>query len=448
MFERYEIKYVGQKPCLFLYINTDFDFSKEFLYAKKAPKKQDIYDHIVSFIKKNKIKLKSNKIYLVIGGIVITTILMSNIINAATITKDDFQYVQYNKSQWSYNINQDSLEKETKETDIVVDNPKQEETIKETKKEAAIPEIKTETKQKIPATSPPKTTTPTTPKEAPKETPKEPQQEIIKEEPKEATVSLYRYNGTIEQISLEDYVTGVVSAEMPALFHGEALKAQSVAARTYALKRIHEGKVLTDTNSHQIYKDNNQLKAQWGGNFNTYYNKIKNLVASTKGQYLAFNGYYIDALYHSTSNGKTEDPINVWGGSFPYLKSVNSPWDLNANTYAREVSKTFNEASSILGFNFNYDTKVQTVSKTTGDRVKEIIIGEKSYSGVQIRTLFGLRSADFDISVTNNNITFKTRGYGHGVGMSQYGANGMGKEGYTYRQILNHYYPYTSIITK
>ena len=100
---------------------------------------------------------------------------------------------------------------------------------------------------------------------------------------------------------------------MPALFHPEALRAQAVASRTYALKRMAENKIITDTNAHQTYKDINQLKALWGNNFNTYYNKIKDVVQSTKGQYIAYNNYYIDALFHSTSNGKTEDPINVWG---------------------------------------------------------------------------------------------------------------------------------------
>jgi stage II sporulation protein D len=258
-------------------------------------------------------------------------------------------------------------------------------------------------------------------------------------------VTLYRYNGTVETISLEDYVVGVVSSEMPAAFNSEALKAQSVLARTYALKRISQNLVLKDTTADQVYKDVNQLKAMWGADFQTYYNKIVNAVSATKGKYLAYNGNYIEAVYHSTSNGQTEDAVAVWGNSYSYLKSVDSHWDLAASSYLRETTKEFSVLSSIIGIDFNATTNIEVLSRTAGNRIGEIRIGDKTFTGVELRNLLGLRSADFDIKIDGDNAIFVTRGYGHGVGMSQYGANGMAKEGYGYADILAHYYPGTQL---
>jgi stage II sporulation protein D len=258
-------------------------------------------------------------------------------------------------------------------------------------------------------------------------------------------VTLYRYNGTVETISLEDYVVGVVGAEMPASFNIEALKAQSVLARTYALKKISQNLVLKDTTSDQVYKDESQLKAMWGDSFQTYYNKIVSAVAATKGTYLTYNGNYIEAVYHSTSNGQTEDAAFVWGNSYPYLKSVDSHWDLEASSYLRETSKEFSVLSSIIGLDFNSTTNIDVLSRTPGNRIDQIKIGDKTFSGVELRNLLGLRSADFDINIEGDGAVFVTRGYGHGVGMSQYGANGMAKEGNSYADILAHYYPGTQL---
>lgn len=303
-----------------------------------------------------------------------------------------------------------------------------------------------------PATTSPTPSTPSAPvTQAPDSTPPPPvQQPAPTPEPTapvvtEKMVTLYRSNGTVETISLEDYVVGVVGAEMPASFNAEALKAQSVLARTYALKKITNNQVLSDTTSNQVYKDVNQLKAMWGTSFQTYYDKIKNAVASTKDQYLSYNGSYIEAVYHSTSNGQTEDSMAVWGTSYPYLKSVDSHWDLQASSYLRETPEEFSVLSSIIGLDFNAATNVQVLSRTSGNRINQIQIGDKIFTGIELRTLLGLRSADFDIRIDGDTAVFVTRGYGHGVGMSQYGANGMAKEGYGYRDILNHYYPGTQI---
>ena len=146
-------------------------------------------------------------------------------------------------------------------------------------------------------------------------------------------ITVYRSNGSVINLNMTNYLIGVVSSEMPASFNLEALKAQSVLARTYALKAKQTGKKLTDTVSTQSYIDIDQMKNKWGNSFNTYYNKIKNAVENTNGEYLSYNGNYIEALYHSTNNGKTESSLDVFGNYYPYLISVSSEYDKNASSY-------------------------------------------------------------------------------------------------------------------
>ena len=256
----------------------------------------------------------------------------------------------------------------------------------------------------------------------------------------ENIVTVYRSNGTVLQIEMEEYLVGVVAAEMPASFNIEALKAQAVIARTYALKRISQGQVLTDTVSTQSYIDTSQMKNKWGSEYTKYYNKIVEAVSSTKGEYVTYNGKYIEAVYHSTSNGYTEDAKNVWGTSYPYLKSVESSWDKSASSYLKIENKEFQTVMQILGLSFDENTEISIISRNKSGRVSEVKIGNTSYTGVELRTLLGLRSADFDIEVNNEIVTIITRGYGHGVGMSQYGANGMANSGYSYKDIIKHYY--------
>lgn len=262
------------------------------------------------------------------------------------------------------------------------------------------------------------------------------------------TIKLKLNTGETINIALEDYVIGVVGSEMPALFNIEALKAQSVAARTYALKKTSMGATLTATTSDQVYKTNDQLKAMWGNSYDTYYNKVKNAVLATKGEVMAYNGNYIDAVYFSTSNGRTEDPIYVWSYTQPYLKSVDSKWDIGTTFFNATKTISKSEISSKLGVNLTSISEITINSLTTGGRVNSITIAGKEFTGVQIRTLLGLRSADFTVSESGNNIVFTTKGWGHGVGMSQYGANGMANAGYSYSQILKHYYTGISIVKK
>ena len=258
-------------------------------------------------------------------------------------------------------------------------------------------------------------------------------------------ITVYRSNGSVINLNMTDYLIGVVSSEMPASFNLEALKAQSVLARTYALKAKQTGKKLTDTVSTQSYIDIDQMKNKWGNSFNTYYNKIKNAVENTNGEYLSYNGNYIEALYHSTNNGKTESSFDVFGNYYPYLISVSSEYDKNASSYLRTISMPLDTISNKLGLSLNNDSVISILSYTDGGNIKEININGNNFSGKKVRELLGLRSADFDISISDNNANITTRGYGHGVGMSQYGANGMANAGYSYKDILFHYYPGTTL---
>lgn len=258
-------------------------------------------------------------------------------------------------------------------------------------------------------------------------------------------IAVYRSNGSVINLNMTDYLIGVVSSEMPASFNLEALKAQSVLARTYALKAKQTGKKLTDTVSTQSYIDIDQMKNKWGNSFNTYYNKIKNAVENTNGEYLSYNENYIEALYHSTNNGKTESSLDVFGNYYPYLVSVSSEYDKNASSYLRTISMPLDTISNKLGLSLNNDSVISIISYTDGGNIKEININGNNFSGKKVRELLGLRSADFDISISDNNANITTRGYGHGVGMSQYGANGMANAGYSYKDILSHYYPGTTL---
>lgn len=262
------------------------------------------------------------------------------------------------------------------------------------------------------------------------------------------TINIRLNTGETINIALEDYVIGVVGSEMPALFNSEALKSQAVAARTYALKKTSSGATLTATTSDQVYKTNDELKAMWGSSYNTYYNKVKNAVLATSGEVMTYNGSYIDAVYFSTSNGRTEDPVYVWKYAVPYLKSVDSKWDVGTKFFNATKTISKSEISSKLGVNLTSVSEIKINSLTTGGRVNSITIAGKEFTGVQIRTLLGLRSADFTVSESGNNIVFTTKGWGHGVGMSQYGANAMANAGYNYSQILKHYYTGISIIRK
>ncbi len=429
-----------------LYLYLDFDFEIGFNFNLKEINKQihSFNDKIIAYIKTKEIDFNKGKVFIVVGGVILGSLYLHNnqISNSPPPPTKTYEVAPIEKTIDKVEETDDNKEEQKKE---------QKEEDKEGKENNEDKEVKkNEEKKEIISNPKPDSVPKEEPIPIPKPTPK-PDIEIepkpIEEIPPilEKQITLHRSNGQIITLNLEDYIIGVVGAEMPASFNIEALKAQSVVARTYALKKVKRQEILTDTVSNQVYKNNNELKTLWGSEFDKYYNKVKTAVTNTTNETLVYNDDYIEAVYHSTSNGKTEDAIFVWGNSFPYLKSVDSHWDLNASSYLRETTKDFNTLKTITGIDFNEETNIEIISKTSGDRINEIKINDTIFTGVELRTLLGLRSADFDITFNNNNSIFTTRGYGHGVGMSQYGANGMANDGYNYVSILNHYYPGSTI---
>lgn len=276
------------------------------------------------------------------------------------------------------------------------------------------------------------------------------------ESAKEETISVFNHVTNLsENMILEDYLIGVVAAEMPAAFESEALKAQAVAARTYTFYKsrsnVHtDGDICTDSGHCQAYLTDEQMRTNWGTDYDLYFNKIKDAVYSTQREHLTYNEEPVMAVFHSMGGGKTENSQDVWGSEIPYLISVDSPGEEVAVNYNSSLTITFDEFKAIVlaaypnaALNSFSDVSVPVLSE--GGHVKSIIIGAVNIPGTAIRSLFNLRSTKFTISFNENNVTFNVTGYGHGVGMSQYGANAMAKEGKDYKEILSHYYPGTTL---
>lgn len=261
-------------------------------------------------------------------------------------------------------------------------------------------------------------------------------------------VSVYRsQQKKTETVSIEDYVAGVVAAEMPANFEMEALKAQALTARTFVVKRMLSEQRLqnkadvTDTVDNQVYKSKAELKEQWGKEYEGKMKRIEEAVSKTAGQVLTYEGSPITASFFSTSNGYTENAADYWGSDYPYLKSVNSPWDQQAPKFTSEQTFTVADFQKRLGVKVLANGNIGNIKeRTEGKRVKEVDFQGKTLTGKDVRDKLGLRSSDFTWKQQGNQIFITTKGYGHGVGMSQYGANGMAKEGKVYTDIVAHYY--------
>ena len=254
----------------------------------------------------------------------------------------------------------------------------------------------------------------------------------------------------IQNVFLEEYVVGVVAGEMPASFEKEALKAQSVASRTYVLRKIldnvNKEYDVIDTVGNQVYLDDEQLKEKWKENYTKYINKVRDVVNNTSMEYLEYDGEVIDAMFFSTSNGYTEDSGVVFSQNLPYLKSVKSNWDEEvAATFYVTTSISLQEFYERLGIKYSGKLDVEILEKSSSNRVVKLKINGVVMLGRDVYNKLGLRSCDFIFTQVGNNVNIETRGYGHGVGMSQYGAHGMAKKGYSYKDILNHYYVDTKL---
>lgn len=253
---------------------------------------------------------------------------------------------------------------------------------------------------------------------------------------------------TITEKNLEDYIIGVVAAEMPASFETEALKAQAIAARTFAMYKKETRNLDYDLiigTKDQAYQDNQALLKKWGINFFPNYLKIREAVNDTRGQVLTYEGNIINAFYFSMSNGYTENSELVFQQDLPYLNSVSSEWD-NASITNYEFTKTMTKEEFCNALAISCETiEIKDIVRSDANRILNITINDQVFVGTVVRSKLGLRSTDFDIIVNDTTVSITTRGYGHGVGMSQYGANGMAKEGYSYEEILKHYYQNTEI---
>lgn len=258
-------------------------------------------------------------------------------------------------------------------------------------------------------------------------------------------VRVYREDkDIIDEVPLEEYVVGVLAGEMPVEFELEALKAQAVAARSYVMTKIEENYKkdydVVDTVTNQVYLDNEYLKSVWKDSYVDNINKLKMAVLSTKGEYLSYNGKVANALFFSTSAGMTEDCENVFDAKVDYLKSVDSHWDETSPIYVTNTTFTFTDFYNKLGLSYSQNLNINIINKISTGRIMKIKINNKTYTGDDVRFKLGLRSSYFEIIKEDNKIIIKCKGFGHGVGMSQYGANGMAKEGKNYQDILKHYY--------
>lgn len=253
----------------------------------------------------------------------------------------------------------------------------------------------------------------------------------------------------VEKVALENYVKGVVASEMPANFETEALKAQALTARTYIARMLEsksdanlpDGAAVTDSILHQVYKSDDDLKKLWGKEYPEKMKKVTNAVAETQGKILTYGGQPIFASFFSTSNGYTENSEDYWGTKYPYLKSVKSSWDRDTQKFLQQQKIPLIDVQNKLEVSIPKEGTVGIIQKkTAGNRVAKMTIDGKSFTGKEIREKLGLRSSDFTLLRKKNTVIATTKGFGHGVGMSQYGANGLAKEGKNYKEIVKYYY--------
>ncbi len=268
---------------------------------------------------------------------------------------------------------------------------------------------------------------------------------------------LHNENGQVEEIPLDIYLYGVVSAEMPASFELEALKAQAVVARTYTIYKMRNGSKHTDVGADicdsslccQAWISKENRMARWEeGQREENWKKIENCVNSTIGNVILYEGEPINAFFHSNSGGITESSLNVWGGDYPYLQAVLTSGEEAYSSYLSEVTISKDELIQKMhdlyenfAIDFNLTDCIEILENTEkSERVSKIKIGNIYLSGNEARKIFGLKSTKFKVSIKDDNIIFTVLGYGHGVGLSQCGSDSLAKQGLSYKEIIKHYY--------
>ena len=255
-------------------------------------------------------------------------------------------------------------------------------------------------------------------------------------------------NNEIKKINLEDYIVGVVAGEMPASFHEEALKAQAIASRTFAMYKLEKESReydLETTVDDQVYINESEMKDKWGSEFDFYYNKIKEAVKRTVNLVMKKDNKIFKSYYFAMSNGQTADSVSVFKENT--IDSVSSPWD-NESLNKFIVTTEYDLDDLKQKLNISEEIKnIEIISRDKTNRVENISVNNITYTGIEFRKLLSLRSTDFNIETKNNICYITTKGYGHGVGMSQYGANGMAKDNYKYDEILKYYYQDIEIVS-
>lgn len=265
---------------------------------------------------------------------------------------------------------------------------------------------------------------------------------------------LHISTGEVEILDLDEYLIGVVASEMPASFDIEALKAQAVVARTYTIYQIkngskHENADVCDSSlCCQAWISKEDRLARWEEeNKNEYWNKVVQSVNETKGKIIMYDGEPINALFHSNSGGQTELSINVWGGDIPYFQSVETSGEDEYSSYSSEVVLSKDtliqkmlEKFSNFSIDFSKEDAIKILENTESGRIKKIKIGNTEISGVDARKIFELKSAKFNVQISEDNVIFTVQGYGHGVGLSQCGSDVLAKSGKKYDEIIKYYY--------
>lgn len=268
-----------------------------------------------------------------------------------------------------------------------------------------------------------------------------------KDETVEDQIKINYYNQE-DKISLDEYLIGVVAAQIPAYFEEEALKAQGVIARTFTLKKLKENDNIVFTKDIQGYYSSSELENLWGVNdYTLYYSKIKDAIKSTDNLVITYKNELIDPLFHLVSTGTTRSAKEAWGQDIPYLQSIESIEDIRSPKYKNKYNFSLDEFAEILtnkypDINFSQDIEkeIQIIERDKEEYVRLIQIGNKILNGEEFRKIVNIASSNFQIEFTNNEIGIVCKGYGHGVGLSQYGADNLGKEGKTYDEILEYYY--------
>ena len=273
---------------------------------------------------------------------------------------------------------------------------------------------------------------------------------------------LHTENGQVEEVNIDEYLYGVVSSEMPANYELEALKAQAVVARTYTIYQMihnsgkHENSdICDDFNCCQAWISKDERMAKWSvEEAESNWNKILEAVNSTSGKIITYNGEPINAFFHANSGGVTESSLNIWGGiDYPYLKSVETAGEEGYTQYSSEVVYSKEELLNKIRekypeceIDFSQENCIEIIEYTTSGRIKTIKFGNTEIAGTEARTIFGLKSTNFTFAIEGDNIKFAVTGYGHGVGMSQTGADALAKSGANYEEIIKHFYTDVEII--